>query len=309
MRIVFFGTSDVGLPILEALQSQHEIIHIVTSPDSKVGRRQEMTATPIAQFAEKHSIATSKPEKVKNNPDFIEFLKTLSADIFVVVSYGKILPAELLEIPKLKTINVHFSLLPKYRGPAPIQFALMNDETTTGTTIFVLDELVDHGPVLAQKEIAVDSQDTFITLAEKLSHLSADLILGVLPKYLSGEIIPKEQDHSLATKSEIILKEHGKINWEQKTAQEIYNIYRAFTPWPGIWTTYQNEVFKIISCAPFEVPENPLPGELFEMPEDIIPCRNNTFLKLLEVQIAGKNKMTMKDFLNGHPNFRTQDLV
>lgn len=297
MKIVFFGTSNVGLPIISALQTDHEIVHVVTSPDSKVGRKQELTQTPIANFAVEHDIALSKPEKVKNNPEFIEFLKTFNADIFVVVSYGKIMPEELLSIPPLQTINVHFSLLPKYRGPAPIQFALLNGETKTGTTIFVLDELVDHGPILATQEVVIDPEDTFESLASKLAEISAQLILNVLPKYQSGEITPQEQNHELATKSSIINKEDGKINFSTESAQQIYNKFRAFTPWPGIWTNYNEEVLKIISCQPITISEQTEPAQ------EIIPCAGNTYLKLNEVQLAGKNKVTMKDFLNGHPNF------
>lgn len=291
MKIVFFGTSEVGLPILEALQTQHEIIHVVTSPDSKVGRKQELTPTPIAQFADEQNLPLSKPEKVKNNPAFIEFLKTLGADIFVVVSYGKILPLELIEIPKLKTINVHFSLLPKYRGPAPIQYALMNGETTTGTTIFLLDELVDHGPVLASKKIEIDQGDTFATLANKLANLSAELILEVLPGYETGAITPQEQNHNEETKTHMISKQDGKIDWQNSTPQEIYNKFRAFSTWPGIWATYNGKVLKIISCE-LEASEN-----------------NAASLKITEVQLEGKTKMTMKDFLNGHPDFKTSDLT
>lgn len=301
MKIVFFGTSEVGLPILEALHKEHEIVHIVTSPDSKVGRKQILTATPIADFALANNILTSKPEKVKSNIEFMDYLRTMNADIFVVVSYGKILPEELLNIPPLKTVNVHFSLLPKYRGPAPMQFALMNGETTTGTTIFVLDELVDHGPVLATEEIAIDPDDSFTTLAQKLSDLSASLILDVLPKYQSGEIVPQEQNHDDATKTHMISKEDGKVDWTNCTAQDIYNKFRAFNEWPGIWTTYQDENLKIIDCI--------VVTETSGTEKNIIPCKDNTFLKLEQVQLASKNKMTMKDFLNGHPNFSPTDLA
>ena len=304
MKIVFFGTSDVGLPILSALNEAHDIAHIVTSPDSKVGRKLEIQQTPIAHFAGEHQIPVSKPEKVRNNPDFIDFLKTLNADIFVVVSYGKILPVELLNLPPLKTINVHFSLLPKYRGPAPIQYALLKGEQVTGTTIFILDELVDHGPILAKQELAIDPSDTFESLAPKLSEISAQLLIETLPQYEAGEIIPQEQNHDEATKTSMIKKEDGKVNWEEHTAQEIYNRFRAYTPWPGIWTEFDGQILKILSCEPvdqhpeFANVENP-PKEL----NSIVHCAHDTYLQLKEVQLAGKNKMTMKDFLNGHPNF------
>lgn len=302
MKIIFFGTSDVGLPILEALTQHHEIVHVVTSPDAAVGRKQEMRQSPIAEFASQASLPVSKPEKVKNNPEFIQFLKTLGADIFVVVSYGKILPPELLEIPSLKTVNVHFSLLPKYRGAAPIQYALLNNETVTGTTIFILDELVDHGPVLAKKEIAISPDDTFSTLAEKLSELSAQLIIDLLPKYQAGEITPLEQDHDSATFTKLIKKEHGQIDWS-KTAVEIHNQWRGFTPWPGIWTIWNGQVMKILECeVAKQQPQSP-------EERDIVPCGNHTYLRLITVQLAGKKPMAMKEFLNGHPDFNPADLL
>ncbi len=301
MRIVFFGTSDVGLPILEALAKEHEIIQVVTSPDAFVGRKQELRATPIADLANELQIPAQKPEQVKNNSQFLDFLKELNADIFIIVSYGKILPLELLEIPPLKTINVHFSLLPKYRGAAPIQYALLNGETTSGTTIFILDEKVDHGPVLVKKELGIEAEDTFSTLAKKLSNLSAELLIDLLPKYAAGEITPEEQNHDDATFTKLIKKEYGRIDWA-KPAQEIFNMWRAYTPWPGIWTTWKNENFKILQL---KVIESPTDDNISET----IKCGNDTYLLLQEVQPAGKKPMTLKDFMNGAKDFKMEDLV
>lgn len=305
MRILFFGTSNVGLPILEALANdqRHEVIHVVTSPDAKVGRKQELVATPIANLAASLQIPTSKPESVKNNPEFLKFLKTLNADIFIVVSYGKILPAELLNIPQFKTINVHFSLLPKYRGASPIQYALLNGETKTGTTIFILDELVDHGPVLVSQDLAIDPTDTFPTLAEKLSALSADLLIDMLPKYEAGSVTPQPQNHDDATFTKLIKKDHGRIDWSTQTAAEIVNMLRAYTPWPGIWTTWQGQDnFKILKA---EVTLDIVP----QPTANIITCADNTFLRLLEVQPPGKKPMSMRDFMNGQKDFQPQDLI
>ncbi len=301
MKIVFFGTSDVGLPILEALVKEHEVIQVVTSPDAAVGRKQELTPTPIANLAKFLKIPVAKPNSVKNNPEFLDFLRGLGADIFIVVSYGKIMPAELLEIPRLKTINVHFSLLPKYRGAAPIQYALLNGETTTGTSIFILDELVDHGPILVKKEFPIESQDTFETLAKKLSELSAGLLIDLLPSYEAGIITPQEQNHDEATFTKLIKKDHGRIDWS-KSAQEIFNQWRAFTPWPGIWTTYNGQNFKILKLQVVPALDN-------EQLNEIVPCGNNTYLLLETVQPSGKNPMSMRDFLNGQKDFKIEDLI
>lgn len=309
MKIVFFGTSEVGLPILHALRGQHTIVHVVTSPDKPVGRKQVLTPTPIAELAAELSIPISKPSSVKNNPEFWDFLRSLQADIFVVVSYGKILPVELLNIPPLKTINVHFSLLPKYRGAAPIQFALLNGETITGTTIFILDELVDHGPVLSTAVCEIEPTDTFATLSQKLAKISADLILETLPQYSSGEIIPLEQDHDQATFTKLISKSDGKINWSL-TAQQIYNQWRAFTPWPGIWTTLAGETLKILECEVVKAPDTP--NALSDI-TDVIPCGHDTnhqptYIRLITIQLAGKNPTSMNDFLNGRHNFTPASL-
>lgn len=301
MKIVFFGTSDVGLPILEALSKEHEIVQVITSPDAAVGRKQETQATPIANLAAYLKIPVQKPEQVKNNPELLDALRTLNADIFIVVSYGKILPAELLDIPPLKTVNVHFSLLPKYRGAAPIQYALLNGETKTGTTIFILDEQVDHGSVLTKEEAYIDPNDTFESLAKKLANLSAPLLINILPQYEAGVIIPEQQNELSATFTKLIKKEHGRIDWA-KSAQDIYNQWRAFTPWPGIWTTWQNQNLKIIQAEPIQYPDESILTE-------VVKCGDDSFLHLQQVQLAGKKPLPIKDFLNGQKDFQTSDLL
>lgn len=297
MRIVFFGTSEIGIPILSALHKSHQVLAVVTTPDKPVGRKQVMSPSAIANEALRLNLPVIKPVKVKNNPEFLDELKNFNADIFVVVSYGKILPANLLDIPPLKTINVHFSLLPKYRGPAPVQFALLNGETKTGTTIFILDELVDHGPILAMKELDIDPDDTNISLQSKLAIASADLLLETLPNYESGKIEPQIQNHDLATGSKIISKEDGKVNWDQ-TAQEIYNQFRAYQPWPGIYTSWQGKILKILNCKPAQ-----------ESSAETIDCGSKTYLQLITVQLEGKNPVSIKDFLNGYPDFNSKTLL
>lgn len=303
MKIIYFGTSEIGVPILEALLQRHEVAAVVTAPDKAVGRKQIITPSPISNLAERHQVTVYKPEKVKNNPDFLLQLKQHAADLYVVVSYGKILPLELLDQPPLKTINVHFSLLPKYRGPAPVQFALLNGETKTGTSIFILDELVDHGPLLANAELDIAPNDTNITLQSKLAQLSADLLIETLPKYEHSEITPVVQNHEQATSTKIITKEDGQINW-QDTSQQIYNRFRAFQPWPGIYTTWQGKLLKILACEPMTDTQLH-PGQV---ENDLVGCGNNTALRLLRVQLEGKNPTEISAFLNGYPNFTNSSL-
>ncbi len=304
MKVVYFGTSDIGLPILLKLHKEHTIVGVVTAPDKPVGRKQILTASPIAELAQQLHLPVLKPEKVKTNTELLSQLRELHADIFIVVSYGKILPVDLLTIPPLKTINVHFSLLPKYRGAAPVQFALLNGETTTGTTIFILDEALDHGPILAQKSLAIDPDDTNISLQMKLAGLSSDLLATCLRNYEAGAITPKEQNHSEATATRIITKEDGMIDWH-KSSQHIYNQFRAYQPWPGIYTTYKDKKLKIISCRPGSQ-SNLLPGHVSTT---MIGCGNNTSLEIISVQPEGKSVMSIKDFLNGYPDFAATSLT
>lgn len=305
MKIVFFGTSEVGIPILEQLKSRHEILQVITAPDALVGRKQILTSSPIAQYAEKNGLPLQKPAKVKNNPQFLDYLNSLAADIFIVVSYGKILPAELLNMPPLKTINVHFSLLPKYRGAAPIQFALLNGETKTGTTIFVLDEQVDHGPILAQADLEIATDDNFISLGKKLSDLSAELLINTLPDYQSGKLKPRQQDHEQATTTKLISKEDGKVNWYHP-AQQTFNQYRAFMAWPGIWTTWNGKILKIIDCAPGSSIEE---GDAGSIHDNLVTCGSGSQLELITVQLEGGNPIPIKDFLHGNPEFSRGKLV
>lgn len=304
MKIVFFGTSEIGVPILEQLVQTHEVIAVVTTIDKPVGRKQILTPSPIAQLAEQFKITIHKPKKIKNNPEFIEQAKNWGADIFIVVSYGKILPLELLNIPPLKTINVHFSLLPKYRGPAPVQFTLLNGETKTGSTIFILDELVDNGPILSQAELPISPTDTNISLQAKLSKLSTELLLTTLAKYQAGELKPKNQNHEQATFTKIIQKTDGKIDWN-KNAQAIFNQWRAYQPWPRIFTTWQNQTLQIVECRPSDTHITAQAGTIVN---NLITCGNNSTLELISVQLEGKNITPVQDFINGHPEFNGSTL-
>lgn len=304
MKIVFFGTSNVALPVLETLNKNHQVIAVVTAADSPVGKKQTITPSPVAVLAGEMHLPLLKPETVKNNTEFIAELQKLGADIFIVVSYGKILPLEVVNIPKLKTLNIHFSLLPKYRGAAPIQFALQSGDTTTGTTIFVLDENMDTGPILASKEVAVDNDDNFITLSEKLATISANLLIEILPQYESGTLIPKPQEGALST-TKIISKEDGKIDWSQ-TASEIYNKFRAYYDWPGIWTTWNGQALKILDCSVVDATAEQAPSTVLFTGQ--VACGKNTVLQINQLQLAGKNATDVKSFMNGYKEFLGSNL-
>jgi len=302
MKIVFFGTANVALPILEALKKQHEIAAVVTTPDAVAGREQELSESPVSALAKDLKLKIFKPESLKNNPELLRELKNLDADIFVVVAYGKILPEEVINLPKLKTVNVHPSLLPKYRGPSPIKHALLNGDAQTGTTVMVIGPELDNGPVLAQEIQEIEPDDNDFTLSDKLSKLSAQLLVKTLDRYANGEIQPQLQDEAAVTYSKIISKADGKIDW-QKTSREIYNQFRAFYLWPGIWTTWKDQNLKIADCSPIDypTPSGALPGTVLE--QGVVVCGQGTALQISRLQLAGKNETGILDFLNGYREF------
>ncbi len=305
MRIVFFGTSNVALPVLENLSRQHEIVAVVTRPDAKVGRSQELSESPVSVLANEMKIKVLKPEMVKNNNIFRLELQDLNADIFVVVSYGHILPLEIINIPRLKTLNVHFSLLPKYRGASPIQAALLNGETETGTSIFILDEKMDRGPILRQEKIAIDPDDNFLSLSEKLAALSGKIIVDTIYHYDNGDIKPIFQDENSATYCKTLSKADGKIDWS-KTALEIYNQFRAFFPWPGVWTEWNKKKVKVLECIATN-PDTIKATNAYEFGQVLengaVLCGQNTFLQINSLQLEGKKETKIADFLNGYSDF------
>jgi methionyl-tRNA formyltransferase len=311
MKIVFFGTANVALPILEILNIKHSVLAVVTNPDAPAGRSGKFQESPVSALCKDLSLNVLKPEKVKGSEDFLAQLQTFDADIFVVVAYGKILPLEIINLPRLKTINVHFSALPKYRGPSPIQFALLNGEEQTGTSIFILDEKVDNGPLLSQTIVDISEEDNYFTLSDKLAKISANTIIETLEDYNLGKITPLPQDEQSATFAKIIQKQDGKINFE-KSATEIYNMFRAFFLWPGIWTTWNGKKLKITDCIITEQitglnTEINKIGQVLE--GGIVVCGSNTFLQIKTLQLEGKNETNISSFLNGYQNFVGSILV
>ncbi len=305
-KIVFFGTANEALPVLETLNKQHKILAVVTKPDAEAGRSQDLQESPVSALAKDLKLFVLKPENLKENPEFLRQLQNLNADIFVVVAYGKILPAEIIGLPRYKTINVHFSILPKYRGPSPIQFALLNGDQQTGTSIFLLDQKIDGGPLLAQEIVGIDPDDNYFTLSDKLARLSARLINRVVEDYASGKITPLPQDEVKASYTKIISKADGKVDW-QRTSPEIYNQFRAFYIWPGIWTTWNGKILKITDCILSDTNDTNstrmtrMPGTVLE--NGVAVCGSNTFLQIKQLQLEGKSEVAIGDFLNGYPQF------
>ncbi|OGZ43924.1 MAG: methionyl-tRNA formyltransferase [Candidatus Ryanbacteria bacterium RIFCSPHIGHO2_02_FULL_45_17b] len=237
MKIIFFGTPDFAVTILKALIDAHmSPIAVVTTPDKPAGRGHIITSPPVKTFVEKYTIPVFQPEKLKDET-FLHTLQNLNADVFVIASYGKILPQNLLDIPLKGTINVHPSLLPRHRGPSPIQSAILAGDSTTGITLMLTDKEMDHGPIIATCSWHIaDSNSTYAQLHDKLAELGGDLLVKTLPRWIAGEITPQEQHHPEATYTKLLTKEDGHIDWT-KSAKEIDRMVRALNPWPGTWST------------------------------------------------------------------------
>lgn len=313
LRTVFMGTSGFAKEILESLFNEnYNLVGVFTKPDAKIGRNQEVTESPVKKLALENNVPVFQPQKF-DDPVISEF-KNLKPDLVIVAAYGKILPKKVLETPGFGCINIHPSLLPKFRGPSPIQNALLLGEKETGTTIMLMDEGMDTGNILTQKIIPIENTDTAETLAKKLSSLSIQLLLETIPLWIERKIEPTAQDKTQATLCQLIEREDGKIIWEQE-AQSIYNRYRALYPWPGIFTFWKNKDSLLrIKLISIELQENDpqshhKTGEVFESGESLGVQTIKGVILLKELQLEGKKTMSAKDFSNGYPDFIGSILV
>jgi methionyl-tRNA formyltransferase len=301
-KIVFFGSSHFSEKILAALSIKYEIVLVITQSDKPVGRKKIMQQTPVALLAKKLNLPLIKPENLKSE-ETAALIENSKADLFVVVAYGKIIPQQILDFPQMGAINIHASLLPKYRGASPIHSALLNGDKETGITIMLMDAQMDHGPVLSKGALAIDDKDTFPELEKKLAILAEKLILTALPKFISGKLKAKTQEHQQATYTKIINRQDGEINWN-RPAFEIYNKYRAYIIWPGIWTKWNNKILKITACKIYKghFPEKYI-GKVFQENKKVFVSCQVGFIEILQLQLEGKTAMPIANFLKGHKNF------
>lgn len=296
IKLNFFGTHDFGASMLQALadDGNYEITAVVTQPDRPTGRKQEVQKSPVKILAEQHGLRILQPETLKN-PEF----KLPIADLNVVCQYGLIIPKFILESAKHGSINVHTSLLPKYRGASPIQSALINGEKETGITVMQMDEKMDHGAILARKVVPISPDDTYTSLRKNMIVPAQNILLATIPKYLENNITPEPQNNDEATYCKIFTREDGKIDWN-KSADEIHNLWRGLTPWPGIWTSWNGKRLKLLSVEPYskQLP----PGEVQNENKAIIVGTAKGSVKINELQLEGKKSMDAKAFLAGQQN-------
>ncbi|MBI4132688.1 MAG: methionyl-tRNA formyltransferase [Candidatus Sungbacteria bacterium] len=307
MRIAFFGTSEFAVPILEAMaQGPWRPVLVITTPDAPAGRGRILKPPPAKDTADRLGIPVIQPGTLSPIPP--AFSAELF-DFFIVAAYGKILPPGLLKIPKSGSLNVHPSLLPRWRGPSPIQYAILNGDTETGVTVMVMDEKVDHGPILKSSKVKVQSSKvTTPELTRKLSKLGADLLLETIPDWLAGRIRPVAQDESQATYSKILRKEDGHIDW-LKSAQEIEREVRAFTPWPGAYAFWQRGVNRLrLAVEGAEAKSQRVKdkgqraGAVFEDNRALGVETGDGVLVIERLRPAGRKPMSGEDFLRGYPD-------
>jgi methionyl-tRNA formyltransferase len=301
MRLVFCGTPPFAVPSLERLVAAgYDVRLVVCQPDRPQGRGMELAAPAVKQAAQRLGLPIAQPEKIKNNEEFRKRLTEIAPDAIVVVAYGRIIPQWMLHLPPLGNINVHGSLLPKYRGAAPIQWAIANGETATGITTMRLDEGLDTGDMLLKRAMPVAPEDSAVTLAPRLAELGAELLVETLLELQRGTLEPVPQDDSLATLAPPLKKEDGLVDFN-RTAQEIHNRWRGFQPWPGAYTHFRGKNLKLISIRPAGAAPLLAPGELHATGESLIAgCGQGTALELLQVQPEGKKAISAREFLSGY---------
>jgi methionyl-tRNA formyltransferase len=298
MRLIYMGTPAFAVEPLRALVAAgHDIAGVVTRTDKPAGRGRTVAAPPVKRIAQGLGIAVFQPKRVRD-PEFIDVLRKLAPEAIIVAAYGQILPKEILTLPKFGCINIHASLLPAYRGAAPINWAIIRGEQETGNTIMLMDEGMDTGAILMQERIPIGAEDTASTLTEKLATLGAKLIVSALPLLSSGTITPVSQDGSKATMAPLLKKGDGLIDWG-RSAREIHNRVRGLSPWPGAYSELDGKIVKIITTGVLDGAGEP--GMLYGKDKNTLVAGTGTgLLNILSIQPEGKKPMTAGEFMRGH---------
>jgi len=303
LHLVFCGTPRFAVPTLEKLvEAGHSVPLVVTQPDRPRGRGMEVAVSPVKDAAVRLGIDVVQPATIKNNAEFRDQLAAIAPDAIVVVGYGRIVPQWMIDLPRLGNLNLHASLLPKYRGAARIQWAIANGESVTGVTTMRIDAGLDTGDILMQRETPISSEDTAETLAPKLAAAGAELMIETLRRLENGQIRPTPQDHSQATLAPILKKEDGRMDFA-RSAEELFNRLRGFQPWPGAFTVFKGKTLQVHRAQLLQPSRELKPGQIaVEGARLFVGCAGgaNTTLELLEVQTEGKRRMTAPEFINGY---------
>ncbi|MGH9564406.1 MAG: methionyl-tRNA formyltransferase [Candidatus Angelobacter sp.] len=301
MKLVFCGTPHFAVPSLERLvNSGFDVRLVVSQPDRRKGRGMELTAPPVKQTANALSLPVVQPENIRSNPEFQQQLSSLDPDAIIVVAYGRIIPPWMLQLPKFGNINVHASLLPKYRGAAPIQWAIASGERVTGVTTMRIDEGLDTGDILLKREFQIEPEDTAVTLSPRLAAVGAELLVETLPGLETGTVQPLPQENAQATQAPLLKKEDGLIDFARSSV-EIYNRLRGFQPWPGAYTHFRGKSLKIVAARPSQSGPSIALGELHGSGDRLFAgCGSNTTLELLTVQPEGRKPVSPREFINGY---------
>jgi len=300
MKIVFMGTPDFAVGALEALvEAGHEVVAVVTQPDKPKGRGKEMQQTPVKACALKHNIEVFQPVKIKT-PEAVEVLKGYGADLFVVAAFGQILSKEILDMPKFGCVNIHASLLPKYRGAAPIQWAILDGEKETGVTIMQMNEGLDTGDMLTKVIVPIEDTDTGESLFDKLAEAGAKLLIETIPQIEAGTLHPEAQDDSLSTYAKMIKKEMGLIDWK-KEAVVLERLVRGMNSWPSAYTHFNGKTLKVWEAGVELKEAKAEPGTVVEVTKNSIKVQTGqNLLVLKQIQLEGKKRMDVASFLLGY---------
>jgi methionyl-tRNA formyltransferase len=299
-KIIFMGTPDFSVPALKALhKSGHQVDLVVTRPDQPSGRGKIISYSPVKKEAIKLGCEVIQPDSIKTKA-FEERLSQIEPEFFVVVAFGHILPKNILAIPKIAAINIHASLLPKYRGAAPIQWAIINGEKETGVTTMLMDEGMDTGDILLGSKVGIEPDDTSETLHDRLAVIGADILIKTLNAFETGDIHPVSQDHSQATYAPSLKKSEGHIDWE-KPAEKLESFIRGVTPWPGAFTFHGNMRLKIFKAKPLPINVDKPPGTVLDgFPDELWIATGEGALSILEIQAASGKRLLIKEFLKGY---------
>jgi methionyl-tRNA formyltransferase len=287
------------------VEEGYDVVAVYTQPDKRAGRGQRLTFSPVKEVALSLGLEVVQPESLKN-AGVVRHLSSYAPEVIVIAAFGKILPAEVLALPRFGCVNVHPSLLPRYRGPSPVAAAILNGDETTGVTIMLLDEGVDSGPILSQQEVPILEDDTTGSLSARLAEAGARLLIETLPLWIKGKIVPKSQDESQASYSGLVGKEAGRVDW-QLPAVEIWRRVRAFEPSPGSYTWWKGKRLKLCKVVPLEVALQAEPGDVVVLPRGLSAVvgvgTGRGILGLISVHPEGKRQMSVEEFIRGQRDF------